>query len=120
MLKFDDAPHTPNELVLYWTSSQATRCVLVGTSSGVDLRLVRDGVTVRCTANIDPRFAREIARQWRVEFELSYVRGGARSEAECPECGDDEASVYRGLTGEQRRYCRSCGHDWPSRVENRT
>ena len=119
MLKFNDRPKLDNELVLYWTSPPSVRCVLVGTGDGVDLHLIRDAVVVRRTLNVDPRFAREIARQWHVEFELTRVRDGATDGAVCPECGDEQSSIYRGITGDQRRYCRACGNDWCERIEER-
>lgn len=119
MLRFNDRPKTENELVLYWTSPPSTRCVLVGTGDGVDLQLMRDAVVVRRMLNVDPRFAREMARQWHVEFELTRVRSGAPDGTVCPECGDDQSSLYRGMTGDQRRYCRACGHDWCQPAEGR-
>ena len=114
MLKFRDGEQRPDndELVLFWTSPPSTRCVLVGRKNAIDLQLVRDGVVIRRTADVDPRFAREVARQWRVEYELAQDRAGAPGAALCPECGDDSVATYAGSRGGDRRSCRSCGHDW--------
>ena len=113
MLKFHKGAETSTEreLVLLWASSTGTRCVLVSTSQGMDLQLIRDGVVIRRMANIDARSVRDVAQQWRLEFELAPP--GQTPASPCPECGDDAWVSYLAGRGLNRRQCGTCGHDWP-------
>src|SRR5512135_646332 len=99
MLKFHDNQPASGvrELVLLWTSSTGARCVLVGARDGMELHLTRDGMVVRRMADIDPRLVRDIARQWRLDYEME--QGDAPAITRCPECGDDmPVRVERGTT----------------------
>jgi predicted RNA-binding Zn-ribbon protein involved in translation (DUF1610 family) len=114
MLKFHKGaePSTERELVLLWASSTGTRCVLVGTSQAMDLHLIRDGVVIRRMAHIDARSVRDVAQQWRLEYEMAPDR--LTSASPCPECGDEAWVNYLAVRGLSRRQCGTCGHDWPT------
>lgn len=101
------------ELVLYWTVDTSTRCVLVSDVNRLDLRIVSDNNVIRRIKDVDPRVARDIARQWQVEYELTHGSAAAASaEPPCPACGDTASTPYARHAGMEQRTCRSCGHDW--------
>ena len=112
MLQVERLPDV-SELVLYWTLGKSTCCVLVSEKKALNLQIVRGGQIVRSEPIADPRNARDIARQWQVEFDLSYGREPQESaEPPCPRCGDRASAAYVIHDGLERRACRKCGHDW--------
>jgi hypothetical protein len=102
-----------SELVLYWTAGRATRCVLVSEKQRLNLQILCEGSILRRTAIADPRNARDIARQWQVEYDMK-ARPERQESAEppCPACGDRASSAYAIHKGLEQRSCRTCGHDW--------
>jgi Zn ribbon nucleic-acid-binding protein len=99
------------QLVLYWSASPSTRCVLVTAHDAVDLQLIRDGVVERQASDVDPRMARDLARQWQMEHEIAR-RSTVPPSAVCSECGDEAPLTYVMDHGIERRLCYSCGHEW--------
>ena len=106
----DNSPRDGQELVLYWTAAPSTRCVLVTARSAVDLQLTCGGIVERRAQDVDPRAARDIARQWQMDYDIAHSRSATQMSV-CPECGD-EASVIYTHRGIERRLCQSCGHEW--------
>jgi hypothetical protein len=104
-------PREGQELVLYWTASPSTRCVLVTARKTVDLQLLCGGVVERRTENVDPRVARDIARQWQMEYDIARSRSSTPISV-CSECGDEAPVIYTSNRGIERRLCQSCGHEW--------
>jgi hypothetical protein len=111
-------PRDGQELVLYWTASPSTRCVLVTASRTVDLQLICDGVVKRRAADVDPRAARDIARRWQVEYDVARGPSAAPA-AVCSECGDEAPVIYSTNRGIERRLCQSCGHEWVAATTGR-
>jgi hypothetical protein len=101
------------EVVLYWTAGSSTRCVLVSEKNRLNLQILRDGSVVRRSADVNPRKARDLARVWRVDYELAYgppPKGDA--EPPCPDCGDTDSTTYAIHKTHEQRFCRACGYDW--------
>ncbi len=105
-------PNT-RELVLYWTAGASIRCVLVNEKDRLNLQILRQQEVVRGMPNVDPRNARDIARQWQVDYELTCDPApDAIADPPCPACGDHASPAYAIHKGREQRACRTCGHDW--------
>ena len=113
MLRF--RPHSQSqdagEILRLWALPDGTRCVLARSQGAFEMQLIRNGAVIRHAACPDPRHARDMGNQWRVDFEMAQpvVTRGVH---ECPECGDDgEAAASAAYVSCWLR-CRSCGHVW--------
>jgi hypothetical protein len=63
-------PSEAPELIVVWTSSDGTRCVLVILDPVLELRLESDGEVIRRAGYIDIRPAFDTARQWRIDWDV--------------------------------------------------
>ena len=112
MLQLAKLPDS-TELVLFWTAGKVSRCVLVSEKKRLNLQILSEGSIVRSEVIADPRNAPDIARRWRVEYDLKYGTEPQKSaEPPCPACGDRASAAYVIHKGLERRACRTCGHDW--------
>ena len=112
MLRFpsSDRGADTDELLRLWQLPDGTRCVLAASGSAFEIRLVGDGGVLRRIPCGDPRRARDIGHQWRVEYELTRT-GSDKPTAECPECGEDGEKVTA-VSSPFWLHCPSCGHTW--------
>jgi hypothetical protein len=101
------------EVVLYWTAGTSTRCVLVSEKNRLNLEILRNGAIVRRSTNVNVRDARDLAREWQVDYELTYGPPPAHDvNCPCPDCGDTACTTYAIHKEHEQRICRTCGHDW--------
>ena len=102
------------EIIMMWTSSIGTRCVLAFLGDVLQLRLEHDGKEVRRAHFTDIRRASEAAQRWRIDWDIE-----ARSQqrwyfrTSCPNCGDDGLEERDVESGVQWFRCTSCGEVWP-------
>ncbi len=112
MLKFDPAHRNSenDEVMRLWMLSDGTRCVLAAPASGFELRLIDASGVIRRAPCPDPRRARDMGQQWRIDCEIARHRDRT-SVRECPECGEESEPV--GAAASQFwLHCPSCGHTW--------
>jgi hypothetical protein len=102
-----------SDLIVIWTSSGGTRCVLAILGGVLEVRLEHDGKVLRRARYTDIRPASDAAQRWRIEWDIE-----ARSHLPpcvgtlCPACGDDAFEERDGGSGVQWFRCTSCGDAW--------
>lgn len=101
-----------SELIIIWTSSGGTRCVLAISGGVLELRLEEDGTVLRRARYTDIRPASDAAQRWRIDWDIEARSGQLFNRTICPECGDDAFEEGAGGSGVRWFRCTSCGDAW--------
>jgi len=70
--RFDGQPVDDVPLIRFWKLKDGTDCVLMSAGPVLELRLIDRGVAIRECRCSNIEDAREVARQWRTDYEVDH------------------------------------------------